>query len=39
MIWKKDFAFGEAELVSLGDAYVDFGKRIERLSNIDRSTT
>lgn len=35
---EKDLACREAELVNIGDAYVDFRNRIERLNNIARST-
>lgn len=34
---KKELARREVDLVSLGDAYVDFGNRIERLNNIARN--
>lgn len=34
---EKDLARREDKLVSLGDAYSDFGNHIERLNNIARS--
>lgn len=34
---EKELACREADLVSLGDAYADFGNRIERLNNIAQS--